>query len=92
MIYFRLSTQFKNDLKKLKKENSKYSSKVFELLADIDDNSETPLNGIGQPELLKENLSGHYSRRITQKHRLIYRYSSSEKIDLISCYGHYSDK
>ena len=91
-MYFGLSSLFKSDLKKLKKENQKLHSKVFDLITDIDNNAETPINGIGQPEQLKGNLSGCYSRRITQKHRLIYRFSAADKIDLISCYGHYSDK
>jgi toxin YoeB len=33
---------------------------------------ETPFSGIGKPELLKYDLSGSWSRRITQEHRLTY--------------------
>lgn len=92
-MHFNFSSQFKSDLKKLKKENPKNPSKVLDLITSIDDNPETPLQGIGQPEKLKGNyFSGCYSRRITQKHRLIYRFSSAVNIDLISCYGHYDDK
>lgn len=91
-MYFGFSSLFKSDLKKLKKENQKLHSKVFELLADMDDNPETPLNGIGRPEKLKHELIGCYSRRINHEHRLIYKFSAADKIDLISCYGHYSDK
>ena len=33
-----------------------------------------PTKGIGQPESLKHNLSGFWSRRISQKDRLIYKF------------------
>ncbi len=33
---------------------------------------ETPVSGIGKPEALKYDLSGSWSRRITQEHRLTY--------------------
>jgi toxin YoeB len=31
-----------------------------------------PAQGIGKPERLSENLSGYWSRRITDEHRLVY--------------------
>jgi toxin YoeB len=31
-----------------------------------------PFEGIGKPEPLKHNLSGFWSRRINQEHRIIY--------------------
>lgn len=31
-----------------------------------------PGHGIGKPERLAENLSGYWSRRITDEHRLVY--------------------
>lgn len=89
---FRLTPQFIKDAQKLKKENPKLTSKVLDLIIAIELSSNEPLSGIGQPELLKGNLSGCYSRRINQKHRLIYRYSPSYKVDLLSCYGHYTDR
>ncbi|MGC9541989.1 Txe/YoeB family addiction module toxin [Streptomyces sp. UG1] len=33
----------------------------------------TPFEGAGKPEPLKEILSGWWSRRITDEHRLVYR-------------------
>lgn len=65
-----LSKQFKADLEKLKKEDQKLLSKIWELIIDIDDNSYNHLTGKGKPEKLRNNLSGFYSRRINQKHRL----------------------
>lgn len=41
------------------------------LIKDIERNG--PASGIGEPEPLKENLKGYYSRRINAKDRLIYK-------------------
>lgn len=40
----------------------------------------TPFDGIGKPEALKGDLSGWWSRRITQEHRVIYRVDGSKLI------------
>jgi toxin YoeB len=32
-----------------------------------------PFSGIGKPEPLKHALSGYWSRRITDEHRMVYR-------------------
>ena len=47
-----------------------------------------PFNGIGQPEGLKGNLSGFWSRRIDQGHRIVYAVEDKQII-IISCKGHY---
>ncbi|WP_314209248.1 Txe/YoeB family addiction module toxin [Vagococcus salmoninarum] len=44
--------------------------KINRLIKEID---RTPFTGIGKPEPLKHDLSGKWSRRITDEHRLIYR-------------------
>lgn len=33
----------------------------------------TPFEGVGKPEPLKHALSGYWSRRITDEHRVVYR-------------------
>jgi toxin YoeB len=33
----------------------------------------TPFAGIGKPEPLKHGLSGYWSRRITDEHRIVYK-------------------
>ena len=43
---------------------------------------------IGKPEPLKGDLSGHWSRRITDEHRLIYTVTAEELI-VIACRFHY---
>jgi len=36
-----------------------------------------PFEGIGKPEPLKHALSGYWSRRITDKHRFVYKVSEN---------------
>ncbi|MBC8039284.1 MAG: Txe/YoeB family addiction module toxin [Opitutaceae bacterium] len=50
--------------------DKKVLKKINELLKDI---SRSPYDGIGKPEPLKHALSGFWSRRITDEHRLVYR-------------------
>ncbi len=47
-----------------------------------------PFQGIGKPEPLKANLSGHWSRRISTEHRLVYKVSQDEII-IVACRFHY---
>lgn len=54
---------------------------------------EHPYTGIGQPEQLRHQLRGFWSRRINQKDRLIYRvHENIVTVEVISAMGHYSDK
>lgn len=50
----------------------------------------TPFEGTGKPEPLKANLSGFWSRRIDEKHRLVYT-ASDERLTIIQCRFHYDD-
>lgn len=43
----------------------------------IKDITRDPFDGIGKPEALKYSLSGYWSRRITDEHRLVYRVTDS---------------
>lgn len=45
-------------------------------------------DGIGKPEPLKGDLSGLWSRRIDDTHRLVYRIKGNT-IEIVSCKGHY---
>lgn len=47
-----------------------------------------PFGGIGKPEPLKRELSGCWSRRIDQMHRLVYRVRADE-IEIVACRYHY---
>ena len=77
-----------NDFTLLKKENSKLVVKLWDLILDI---GKDPYKGLGKPEGLKNEFSGWWSRRIDQKHRLIYRIKN-DQLEIASCYGHYGDK
>ncbi len=39
----------------------------------IKETQRTPFAGIGKPEPLKHGLSGYWSRRITDEHRMVYK-------------------
>ena len=65
------------DKKQLKRTNN--------LIKDI---QQTPFKGIGKPESLKFNLSGFWSRRIDEEHRLVYTVTD-EAILIASCRYHY---
>ena len=49
-----------------------------------------PSTGLGKPEPLKHNLSGLWSKRISQKDRLIYKFDD-ECIYIFAIGGHYDD-
>ena len=52
--------------------------------------SRDTFSGLGKPEGLKENLSGLWSRRIDDRHRLVYRVVD-DKIEVYQCKGHYEN-
>ena len=47
-----------------------------------------PFKGIGEPEPLKHNWKGYWSRRITREHRLIYKVQNGE-LWIAQCRYHY---
>ncbi len=46
--------------------------------------------GMGKPEQLRHNLSGFWSKRISQKDRLIYKFDK-ESVYIFAIGGHYDD-
>ena len=70
----------------LRKNDKKLHKSLCRLLKEI--LREDPGTGIGKPEPLKHNLSGLWSRRISQKDRLIYKYDD-EYIYIFAIGGHY---
>ena len=54
----------------------------------IQDAMRHPFEGIGKPEPLRENLSGFWSRRIDDTHRLVYTVES-DALAIIACRYHY---
>ena len=67
--------------------DKKILKKINQLIRDI---QRTPYTGIGKPEPLKFELSGCWSRRITDEHRIVYRVQS-DYIEIISCKLHYKN-
>ena len=61
--------------------------KILKQLLRDDDPSE----GYGKPEKLKHSLAGLWSRRISQKDRLVYTFDE-ESIHIFAIGGHYGDK
>ena len=52
-----------------------------------------PTTGIGKPKQLSGDRAGQWSRRISDKHRLIYMIDNERVVVLLlSAYGHYDDK
>ena len=59
------------------------------LLGELQDH---PKTGTGKPEALSGDRSGQWSRRISQKHRLIYEIKEEiVNVAVLSSYGHYED-
>ena len=67
----------KNDKRKLKRIN--------ELIRAT---QRTPFEGIGNPEALKHQLQGYWSRRIDSEHRLVYGVEEDALV-IVSCRYHY---
>lgn len=55
----------------------------------IQDTMHSPFEGIGKPEPLRENLSGFWSRRIDEEHRLVYVIAGNDLV-IIACRYHYT--
>ena len=59
----------------------------------IEELKEHPKTGTGKPEQLKGDRSGQWSRRISNRHRMVYTINDTEVLVLIlTAYGHYGDK
>jgi len=78
------------DLSKLKKSEPAAFKKAGKLLVEL---QEHPQVGTGKPEPLGGERAGQWSRRISQKHRLVYEIEEAVvKVNVLSAYGHYQDK
>ncbi|EDN70138.1 Addiction module toxin, Txe/YoeB [Beggiatoa sp. PS] len=69
-------------------QDKKLHQKLFKILTEMQRGD--PTQGTGKPEPLKYGYSGLYSRRLSQKDRLIYRFDD-EYIYIHSIGGHYDD-
>jgi len=65
--------------------NRKKTLRIIKLIKEI---QRDPFTGSGKPEPPKHELSGCWSRRIDQKHRLVYQVKE-DKIRTLACRYHY---
>jgi len=67
------------------KTDKKVLKRINLLIKDI---KRQPFEGLGDPEPLKHNWSGYWSRRIDREHRLVYKVAN-ESIIVVQCRYHY---
>jgi len=82
---FTFSQEGWDDYLSWQKEDKKIIKRINMLIKDI---KREPFKGLGDPEPLKHNWSGYWSRRITKEHRLIYRVTENT-ILIAQCKYHY---
>jgi len=87
----RITQNALKDIKRHRKSgDKKLLQKIEELLKELQVH---PRTGTGQPEMLKHDLQGLYSRRINQKHRLVYEIKDNiVTVIVLSAHSHYGYK
>ena len=86
-----ITLEANQDILNLRKSGDKMALKKLDIL--LNELREHPQTGTGKPEMLRNRLSGLWSRRITVKHRLIYEINDEMvHVIILNTYGHYSDK
>ena len=65
--------------------DKKILSRINVLIKDIERH---PFTGLGDPEPLRHNWSGYWSRRINREHRLVYKVKDDELL-IAQCRYHY---
>ncbi len=63
----------------------KTARRITRLIAEI---QRDPFSGIGKPEALRGDLSGYWSRRIDDEHRLVYR-ADADEVKILKARYHY---
>ena len=85
-----IKPEAKKDFKKDFKSGDKASIRKIEII--LSELQETPFSGTGQPEPLKYELTGYWSRRINKRDRMIYSVIENVAIvTIFSAIGHYED-
>jgi len=92
MSYFlKFTSDALEDIDYHKKSGNLFILKKLAVL--LEELTEHPRSGTGQPEELKYKFSGCLSRRITAKHRLVYRIKEELSIvEIVYASGHYRNK
>ena len=87
----KLTPEAESDIEKCRKTGDK--KLLLKINRLFDELRIHPTYGTGKPERLKHYVKSTWSRRVTAKHRLIYRIDEKEVIIIVlSLWGHYSDK
>lgn len=73
------------DLKFWVRNDRRKAEKILKLIEEV---YRSPFTGTGKPEPLKHILSGCWSRRIDEEHRLVYKVKD-DQIMILSCRYHY---
>jgi toxin YoeB len=79
------ATQAWEDYLYWQKMDKKILKRINNLIKDV---KQSPFDGLGDPEPLKYNWSGYWSRRIDREHRLIYMVKN-ELLFITQCRYHY---
>lgn len=77
--------EFVEDLRYWVKTNRKIALRAFDLIEAV---LRDPFSGVGKPEPLKYDVSGTWSRRLTEEHRLVYLVSEG-RVDFLQARYHY---
>lgn len=72
----------------LREQDKKQHQQLCKILKEMLRND--PAQGLGKPEPLKHQLSGLWSRRLSQKDRLIYKFDDAS-VYIFAIGGHYDD-
>jgi toxin YoeB len=77
--------EFRDDLRHWIRTDRKIALRAFDLIEAI---MRDPFGGIGKPEPLKYLMSGAWSRRLTEEHRIVYLVTG-DRIDFLQARYHY---
>ena len=77
------------EYEKLRQKNKVLHKKLLKILIEMQRGN--PWEGTGKPELLKGDYAGLWSRRLTDKDRVIYRFDD-KTIYIFAIGGHYDDR
>lgn len=66
-------------------QDRKMATRILRLIQEV---QRTPFEGTGQPEPLRHELQGAWSRRIDREHRLVYRVND-DRVRILACRYHY---
>lgn len=90
MYRVEFATEALADVVKLQKSEPAAFKKLAKLIQELEQH---PKIGTGKPKPLGGDRAGQWSRRITDKHRLVYEVKDEEVLVLVlSSWGHYDDK